>query len=138
MKHAITCAHLCTCLKFLRHTFICTSKTNMNLSRAKVFPYLECLPMYLNQWHQNGWFWGSFVKFSLQLFFRNANGWYSKQFKQTFLWNTSACLWMNDKKIIYKWVIVAKWYLCQINECKSCIGHILFFKILRKLYRNTV
>ena len=35
---------------------------------------------------------------------------------------------MDEKKITDKWVIVLKWYSCQINEHKSCIGDALFFK----------
>ena len=35
---------------------------------------------------------------------------------------------MDEKKIIEKWVIVAKWHWYQIIEHKSCIDHKLFFQ----------
>ena len=37
MRHAVTLAHLCTSLKFLRHTFFSMSKTDMDILREAVF-----------------------------------------------------------------------------------------------------
>ena len=37
MRHVITCAHLSTYLKFLRYTFFCMSKMDMNISTRVVF-----------------------------------------------------------------------------------------------------
>ena len=105
----------------------------MNLSGRMVFrtPRRPTNVLELRSPKGMGFFWG-FPKFSLQLFFRNANGWVLQELKQPFFYKTNGCLWMDEKKIIDKWVIIAKWYWCQINEHKSCIGHVLFFKKIFK------
>ena len=68
-------AHLCTCLKFLRHPFLFTSKTYMNLSRRLVFRTPR-RPANVLELRTPKWvgFFGIFPKCSLQLFFRNPNG----------------------------------------------------------------
>ena len=76
---------------------------------------------------QNRCFFGKFCKIFLQLFV-NTNGWVLQKFRLPFYYNTYVCLWTDEKRIIDKWVIVAKWYWCQVNEHKSCICHVLFFK----------
>ena len=68
-------AHLCTCLKFLKHAFLFTSKTYMNLSRRLVFRTPR-RPANVLELRTPKWvgFFGIFPKCSLQLFFRNPNG----------------------------------------------------------------
>ena len=70
-------------------------------------------------------FWVSFTRFLLQLFSRNANRWALYKLKQPFFYSSNGPLWMDEKKIIDKWVIVSKWHWCQINKNESCIGHVL-------------
>ena len=45
-----------------------------------------------------------------------------------FFYDINGYLSMDKEKILVKWVFVAKWYWCQINEHESCIANVLFFK----------
>ena len=106
--------------KPLCHAFFCTSTTDMNLSRRLFFPTprrsanVPALrsPIVLLE---------SFPKFSSKLFFQNANGWMLQKFKHFFVQYQWMALegWKEDRREMSS---CRKWYWCQINEHKSCIG----------------
>ena len=73
-------------------------------------------------------FLGSFPKYLLQLFFRNAYEWELEILKKHFFVQHE---WMPLdwwKEDIREMSIVAKWYWCQINKHKGCTGHVLLFQ----------
>lgn len=55
---------------------------------------------------------GSSPNLLLPLFFHNVNEWVRQKFNQTFSYYSNGCLWMDEKEIIEKQVITAKWYWC--------------------------
>ena len=91
-------------------------------------PHLVGLQMYLNLVPGNEWlYWEVSQNIHCSSVFWNANGWVLQKFKQPCFWETSWCQGMDEKKIIEKWIIVAKWYWYQINKWNSYIGVIIIF-----------
>ena len=129
MKQAIVFTYLCTRQKCIRHVFFCMAEMDMNLSRRVVF----CTPRRsanVLELRNPKWmlFWEVLQNFHCNYFFGILMNEYSKNLNNLFSTTTVDASGWIKKKIIEKWVIVAKWYWCQINERKSCIGHVLFFK----------
>ena len=119
------CHRTCAPPKFLRHTFFCTSKMDINLLRLVVFrtpirPASE-LELRARKWM---FYWEVSQNFICSYFFEMLmDGCYKISNLISRIPIRASGYITEKKEIAKKWVTVAKCHWCQINKHKSCISH---------------